>query len=95
MPADAICEYAVAEKMRKNLSITSRFPLADEESGVGWMKSLLEVTEGSNPSRSAAQSELQSKAAAICLGIREGCPFFAITPKQTGPEKRTACRQEV
>jgi len=47
-------------------------------------------TGGSNPPRSATQSELRRKSAGSYPEIRETCPFFAINPRQTRPE-RTDC----
>ena len=43
-----------------------------------------------NPTLSASKSELQRNFAALSPEIREICPFFAIIPQQTGPQ-RTDC----
>jgi hypothetical protein len=47
-------------------------------------------TGGSNPSPSATQSGLQRKLAPLSPEVREGCPYFAIIPRQTGL-RRTHC----
>jgi hypothetical protein len=47
----------------------------------------------SNHTPSATQSELQRNSAALSTEIRDSCPFSAILPQQTGPQ-RTGCSAE-
>jgi hypothetical protein len=44
-------------------------------------------TGGSNPSLSASKSGLQIIPTSIVRKLRETCPYFAILPRQTGPER--------
>jgi hypothetical protein len=53
----------------------------------------LVASDGSNPSLSATQSGVQRNSAVLSPEIRQICPFLAIIPQQTGPQ-RTDCSAE-